>query len=55
MLAEVARRAWAAGCYKVMLMTGSQRDSTLGFYRAAGFEQSKTGFQIRRLPPREQG
>ena len=34
-------------CYKVALMTGSKRDSTLKFYEAAGFEASKTGFQIR--------
>ncbi|WP_425050077.1 GNAT family N-acetyltransferase [Psychromarinibacter sp. S121] len=40
--------AWAAGCYKVMLMTGSTRPETLAFYARAGFEQSKTGFQKRR-------
>lgn len=40
--------AWAAGCYKAMLMTGSKRPETLRFYADAGFEQSKTGFQIRR-------
>ncbi len=45
-------RAWAAECYKAMLMTGSQKPSTLAFYEAAGFEQSKTGFQARRLPTR---
>lgn len=45
-------RAWAAGCYKTMLMTGSKKPSTLAFYKAAGFEQSKTGFQARRLPAR---
>lgn len=55
LLAEAAERSWAAGCYKVMLMTGSQRASTLGFYRAAGFEQSKTGFQMRRIAPRHEG
>ena len=44
--------AWQAGCYKVMLMTGSKKPSTLAFYASAGFEQSKTGFQVRRLPPR---
>ncbi|MBN8890438.1 MAG: hypothetical protein BGP12_01660 [Rhodospirillales bacterium 70-18] len=40
--------AWAAGCYKVMLLTGSKQESTLRFYRDAGFSQNKTGFQIRR-------
>ncbi|MBC9979920.1 GNAT family N-acetyltransferase [Bradyrhizobium sp. INPA_01384B] len=47
--------AWQAGCYKVMLMTGSKKPSTLAFYTSAGFEQTKTGFQIRRLPPRAEG
>jgi GNAT superfamily N-acetyltransferase len=44
--------AWQADCYKVMLMTGSKKPSTLAFYAAAGFEQNKTGFQIRRIAPR---
>jgi GNAT superfamily N-acetyltransferase len=47
LLAEAKSRAFAAGCYKVMLMTGSTRPSTLRFYEKAGFEQSKTGFQVR--------
>lgn len=45
-------RAWLNGCYKVMLSTGSTRRSTLSFYEGAGFEQSRTGFQKRRLPKR---
>ena len=45
-------RAWVAGCYMAMLMTGSKKPSTLAFYEAAGFEQSKTGFQARRIPAR---
>lgn len=40
--------AWDAGCYKVMLLTGSQDPGTHRFYREAGFAQSKTGYQIRR-------
>ncbi len=51
-LKAAAEAAWAAGCYKVMLMTGSRRPETLKFYEDAGFEQSKTGFQMRRLPVR---
>jgi GNAT superfamily N-acetyltransferase len=39
--------AWRHGCYKVMLLTGSKRPETLEFYGEAGFEQNKTGFQIR--------
>jgi len=41
-------QAWAAGCYKVMLMTGRSDPAVLGFYESCGFEQSKTAFQIRR-------
>ncbi|WP_428926763.1 N-acetyltransferase family protein [Marinibacterium sp. SX1] len=55
LLHDAARRAWAEGCYKVMLMTGSTRPSTLAFYRAAGFTQDKTGFQMRRLGRRRDG
>ncbi len=40
--------AWADGCYKAMLMTGSKRPETLRFYTGLGFEQSKTGFQMRK-------
>jgi GNAT superfamily N-acetyltransferase len=29
--------AWQAGCYKVMLMTGSRRPETHRFYKNAGF------------------
>ncbi|WP_210237842.1 GNAT family N-acetyltransferase [Aliirhizobium smilacinae] len=51
-LLYAAEAAWKAGCYKVMLMTGSKRRETLDFYLGAGFEQSKTGFQMRRVPAR---
>lgn len=44
--------AWRADCYKVMLLTGAQRPAVHQFYRAAGFEQNKTGFQIRRIAAR---
>ena len=52
MLAAAVERAWKHDCYKVMLLTGSEQPSTLAFYRAAGFEQSKTGFQVRRVAKR---
>jgi GNAT superfamily N-acetyltransferase len=42
-------KAWAADCYKVLLATGSQRESTLRFYEGAGFKRGgKTYFEIRR-------
>ena len=52
-LHAAAKAAWDAGCYKVMLMTGSKQPSTLKFYENAGFEQSKTGFQMRRISARQ--
>jgi GNAT superfamily N-acetyltransferase len=47
-LKAATEQAWDQGCYKVMLMTSSRNPETLAFYEAAGFEQNKTGFQIRR-------
>lgn len=51
LLRHATATARAHGYYKIMLMTGSTRPSTLAFYRNAGFDQSKTGFQIRLSPP----
>jgi GNAT superfamily N-acetyltransferase len=40
--------AWQAGCYKVMLATGSRREETLRFYQKAGFDRGgKTFFEAR--------
>jgi GNAT superfamily N-acetyltransferase len=44
------RAAWAEGCYKAMLMTGSRRPATHGFYRACGFSpDAKTAYLARPL------
>ncbi|CAL4867752.1 hypothetical protein MMA231_02019 [Asticcacaulis sp. MM231] len=51
-LKDATDAAWRAGCYKVMLLTGSKQSAVLKFYHDAGFEQNKTGFQMRKLPPR---
>jgi GNAT superfamily N-acetyltransferase len=52
-LAAATAQAWAAGCYKVMLATGSRREATLQFYEGAGFERgAKTYFEMRRGAPR---
>lgn len=41
--------AWAEDCYKVMLLTGSTRESTHAFYRACGFSgDDKHAFIMRR-------
>lgn len=36
-----------SGCYKIMLMTGSKKESTLRFYEKCGFINDKTAFQMR--------
>jgi GNAT superfamily N-acetyltransferase len=44
------QRAWAAGCYKAMLQTGSKTPATHAFYRACGFaDDVKTAYLAR--PP----
>ncbi|MFI7064315.1 GNAT family N-acetyltransferase [Kribbella sp. NPDC050124] len=44
-MAATLRTAWDAGCYKVMLMTGSRRESTHAFYKSCGFDGSaKTAY-----------
>lgn len=50
---EAISTAWRHSCYKIMLLSGSKDPATLKFYEGVGFEQNKTGFQIRRLPVRE--
>jgi GNAT superfamily N-acetyltransferase len=45
LMAATLEAAWDAGCYKAMLLTGSKRARTLGFYRSCGFSpDAKTGF-----------
>ena len=44
-MAGTLQAATDAGCYKVMLMTGSKRESTHAFYRACGFDpDEKTAY-----------
>ena len=44
------RAAWAEGCYKAVLMTGSRTSATHAFYRACGFcPDAKTAYLAR--PP----
>ncbi|TQV77776.1 GNAT family N-acetyltransferase [Denitrobaculum tricleocarpae] len=48
-MSHAIEEAWKAGCYKVMLMTGTQREGTIAFYESLGFRaDSKTGLEIRR-------
>lgn len=47
-LAEAVARARQAGCYKVMLATGSKEPGTHRFYQEAGFASgSKTQYEMR--------
>ena len=48
-LAHAIDLSWQANCYKVLLATGSKRESTLRFHEDAGFKRGgKTYFEIRR-------
>lgn len=48
LLDEALSRAWLAGCYKVMLLTGSKRPETHRFYESRGFRSDeKTAFVAR--------
>jgi GNAT superfamily N-acetyltransferase len=45
LMARATEIAQGAGCYKIMLMTGSKKESTLRFYERCGFNpEDKTGF-----------
>ncbi len=50
-LARAREIARAAGCYKIMLLTGAKDAKTLDFYRRAGFDDTeKTAFVLRLNP-----
>jgi GNAT superfamily N-acetyltransferase len=45
LMERASETAAAAGCYKIMLMTGSKRDGTLSFYERCGYNRNdKTAF-----------
>lgn len=47
-MGSTLQAAWDAGCYKVMLQTGSRRESTHAFYRRCGFDpDEKTAYVSR--------
>lgn len=49
-MAHAIEQAWAAGCYKIMLQTGSSSESTHAFYRACGFSGGeKHAYIVRRI------
>lgn len=52
-MAMLTEAAWAAGAYKIMLLTGAEAGAS-GFYEKLGFSgESKIGMQIRRIPERK--
>ncbi|GAA1888164.1 GNAT family N-acetyltransferase [Asanoa iriomotensis] len=52
-MAGTLQAAWDAGCYKVMLMTGSRDPATHAFYRACGFSpDTKTAYHVTAPLPR---
>ncbi|MEM8631037.1 MAG: GNAT family N-acetyltransferase [Pseudomonadota bacterium] len=52
LLSEAEDRAWTAGCYRIMIVSGNHNTGAHGFYSSAGYAGSKTGFQKRRIPDR---
>jgi GNAT superfamily N-acetyltransferase len=47
-MAGTLQAAWAAGCYKAMLLTGSRNPATHAFYKACGFSpDAKTAYLAR--------
>lgn len=48
LMAHTLETAWAAGCYKVMLLTGSTQESTHAFYRACGFSDTDKSAYVAR-------
>ena len=46
----LAEAAWKAGCYKVMLLTGSKTPSTHAYYRACGFDPTAKQAYLARPP-----
>jgi GNAT superfamily N-acetyltransferase len=48
-LQELLARCWSAGCYKVMLLSGAQRDAAHAFYERNGFDRNaKQAFIVRK-------
>jgi len=48
-MVHTLQAVWDAGCYKVMLMTGSGNPGTHAFYRACGLSADyKTAYMARR-------
>ena len=49
-MAHALNHCWSAGCYKAMLLTGSNKKSTHAFYRSCGFISDDKTANISRPP-----
>lgn len=47
MMRAAIELCWAAGCFKIMLLSGEKNARAHAFYERLGFERSKTGFDLR--------
>ena len=52
LLAAAEARAWEAGCYRIMIVSGNHNTQAHKTYAAAGYAGTKTGYQKRRIPDR---
>lgn len=55
LLAQALGDAWAAGCYKVMLLTGRKDEAVYRFYEGAGFDRHGKQAFIARPPAGTRG
>ncbi|MEP2706457.1 MAG: GNAT family N-acetyltransferase [Roseibium sp.] len=55
LMQAAADLAWKAGCYKIMLMSGTKNTKAHRFYERVGFATTKVGFELRApgFPSRE--
>jgi GNAT superfamily N-acetyltransferase len=51
LLKHALTHAWSAGCYKVMLLTGSKDEATFRFYESAGFGRHEKQAFVAKAPP----
>ena len=47
LMKDAIARCWKAGCFKIMLMSGSANLPAHRFYEHMGFSRSKVGFELR--------
>lgn len=48
LMAEAIDHCWQAGCFKIMLLSGSNNLEAHRFYDGLGFTTTKTGFELRK-------